>query len=259
MGRAGRRTRVNVWQDLLLAAAGVAAGLSGSIAGLASLFSYPALLAVGLPPVTANVSNTVALVFNSVGSVAGSRPELAGQTVRLRRLGLAGLLGGVVGGVLLLAGPAGAFEKLVPWLIGLGSIAILVRANPPATVTAAPHVDSRLVLVAVFLIGVYGGYFGAAAGVLLLALLLATTPDPLARCNALKNVVLGLANLVAAAIFIVFGTVSWAAAVPLAVGLLVGGRVGPIVVRHSPARLLRVLIALAGLGLAVYLGVNAYS
>ena len=190
--------------------------------------------------------------------MAGSRPELAGQAVRARRLGLTGLAGGLVGGVLLLVGPPGVFEKLVPWLIGVGSIAILARASPPAADDTAPHVDSRLVLVGVFLIGVYGGYFGAAAGVLLLALLLATTPDTLARCNALKNIVLGFANLVAAGIFIVFGTVSWAAAVPLAVGLFVGGRIGPIVVRNSPATLLRVLIAIAGLGLAVYLGVQAY-
>ncbi len=247
------------WQVVLLVVAGVAAGLSGSIAGLASLFSYPALLAVGLAPVTANVTNTVALVFNSVGSVAGSRPELAGQATRVRRMGAAGLAGGVVGGVLLLAGSASAFEKAVPWLIGLGSLAILIRtANPIELETERPP-DSRPVLIGVFAIGIYGGYFGAAAGVLLLALLLAVTAEPLARCNAVKNLVLGLANLVAAIVFIVFGSVDWVAAVPLAVGLFAGGRVGPVIVRHSPANLLRALIAVAGVGLAVYLGIKAYA
>ena len=102
------------------------------------------------------------------------------------------------------------------------------------------------------MIGAYAGYFGAAAGVLMLALLLITTPDTLARCNALKNVVLGISNVVAAVIFAVFGPVHWLVALPLAGGVLVGGRIGPVIVRHSPTRVLRVLIALAGLGLAIH-------
>jgi uncharacterized membrane protein YfcA len=246
------------WQVPLLVLAGVGGGLTGSIAGLASLISYPALLAVGLPPVTANVTNTVALVFNSAGSVLGSRPELVGQRTRVRRLGAIGVVGGVVGGVLLLATPSGSFERVVPWLIGLGSLTILFSRRPAPDPDAPPHTDSGLVLGGVFVIGVYGGYFGAAAGVLLLALLLATTPESLPRCNALKNIVLGLANMVAALVFAVFGSVDWAVALPLAVGLFVGGRAGPVVVRHSPARLLRIVIALAGVGLAVYLGIDAY-
>jgi uncharacterized membrane protein YfcA len=243
---------------LLLVVAGVGAGLTGSIAGLASLISYPALLGAGLAPVTANVTNTVALVFNSVGSVSGSRPELAGQAMRARRLGAVGVTGGALGGLLLLVSPAGAFEKVVPWLIGLGSLTILIAARPPSLPDAEPHVDSRLVLVGVFLIGIYGGYFGAAAGVLLMALLLATSSEALARCNALKNVVLGLTNVVAAVVFILFGSVDWPAALPLALGLFVGGRSGPVIVRHAPTRLLRLLIGAAGIGLAVYLGVAAY-
>jgi len=243
---------------VLLLVAGVGAGLTGSIAGLASVISYPALLGVGLAPVTANVTNTVALVFSSVGSVAGSRPELRGQAARVRRLGAVGILGGTVGGVVLLSSPAGAFEKIVPWLIGFGSLTILITSRPPIDPDAPPRADSRLVLLGVFLIGVYGGYFGAAAGVLLLALLLAASSETLARCNAQKNFVLGLANLVAAVVFVLFGSVDWVAAVPLAIGLFVGGRTGPVIVRHAPARLLRILIAIAGIGLAIYLGVDAY-
>jgi uncharacterized membrane protein YfcA len=249
---------VEWWRPVLLLVAGVGAGLTGSIAGLASVISYPALLGVGLAPVTANVTNTVALVFSSVGSVAGSRPELRGQAARVRRLGAVGILGGTVGGVVLLSSPAGAFEKIVPWLIGFGSLTILITSRPPIDPDAPPRADSRLVLLGVFLIGVYGGYFGAAAGVLLLALLLAASSETLARCNALKNFVLGLANLVAAVVFVLFGSVDWVAAVPLAIGLFVGGRTGPVIVRHAPARLLRILIAIAGIGLAIYLGVNAY-
>jgi uncharacterized membrane protein YfcA len=238
--------------------AGFGAGLTGSIAGLASLISYPALLAVGLAPVTANVTNTVALVFSSVGAFTGSRPELAGQRSRIRRLGVISIAGGIVGGVLLLVTPADAFERIVPWLVGLGSLTILTVRRPTALIDAPHKPDSAVFVVSVFLIGVYSGYFGAAAGVLLLALLLFATSDTLARCNALKNIVLGLSNGVAALIFVVFGSVSWQAAVPMAIGLFIGGRLGPLAVRHSPARLLRIVIAIAGLGLAIHLGLDAY-
>jgi uncharacterized protein len=248
---------VNVGEALLLVLAGIGAGLSGSIAGLASLVSYPSLLAVGLTPLTANVTNTVALVFSSAGSILGSRPELRGQAARVRRLAAAGLVGGVAGGLLLLASPSGTFELIVPWLIGLGSLAILLKRPAPHP-DAVDRSDSPWMIPAVALIGVYGGYFGAAAGVLLLALLLVSTSETLARCNAVKNVVLGLANAVAAVLFAIFGSVDWTAAAPLAVGFFIGGRVGPIVVRHAPTRLLRVLIATAGIGLAVYLAVDAY-
>ena len=250
---------MNVGSVLLLVVAGVAAGLSGSIAGLASLFSYPALLAVGLAPVTANVTNTVGLVFNSVGSVSGSRPELASQWGRVRRLAPAGVAGGIAGGALLLLGPAGVFERIVPWLIAIGSLTILVNPRPPVDPGAPPRPESKALLAGTFLIGVYGGYFGAAAGVLLLALLLAGTSESLAHSNAVKNVVLGGANAVAAVIFAVFGSVDWAAAIPLAIGLFIGGHLGPAVVRRSPARPLRIAIALAGLGLAGYLGLAAYT
>jgi uncharacterized membrane protein YfcA len=249
---------VTAWHALLLVLAGVGAGLSGSIAGLASLVSYPALLAFGLAPVTANVTNTVALVFSSAGSVAGSRPELRGQRARVRHLGVVAIAGGIVGGVLLLLTPRDSFERVVPWLIGLGSLTILWPRRPMPQPDVAHPPASRLLVVGVFLIGIYGGYFGAAAGVLMVALLLIATPETLARLNALKNVLLGLANAVAAIIFAVFGPVHWVAVIPLAAGLLVGARVGPIVVRHSPARALRVLIALAGVGLAIHLGLDAY-
>lgn len=243
---------------LLLLVAGVAGGLAGSIAGLASLTTYPALLAVGLSPITANVTNTVALVANSVGSISGSRPELVGQRTRVLRLGAVGLAGGIAGGALLLLTPPGSFERIVPILIALGSVTILLDRRPPVGSAEHPHVDSRFLPVGVFVIGGYGGYFGAAAGVLMLALLLAALPESLPRCNGLKNVVMGGANGIAAILFIVIGTIDWTAALPLALGLFVGGRVGPVVVRHSPARVLRLLIALAGLGLAVYLGLDAY-
>jgi hypothetical protein len=250
---------------LLLVLAGVGAGLTGSIAGLASLISYPALLAVGIPAVTANVTNTVALVLNSVGSVSASRPELRGQGRRLLPLIVTAVLGGATGAALLLSTPAGAFERIVPFLIAAASAAILVQRPPRelAAEGAAAHAghpgDPRWLPAAVFLIGIYGGYFGAAAGVLLLATLLLSTGEGLPRGNALKNAVLGVANGVAALGYVVLTDVAWSAAVPLAAGLLVGGLIGPRVVRRSPPQALRRGIAVAGLGLAVYLGFEAFS
>lgn len=254
-----------------LVLAGFGGGVAGSVAGLASLVSYPALLAVGLPPVTANVSNTVALVFSSVGSIGGSRPELRGQRARTRRLAYVAVGGGIVGATLLLATPSSTFAKVVPWLIGLASLGILIPRNRKLTLSrrandalhpATPvgeHRASRALRVGVFLIAIYGGYFGAGAGVLLLALLLLTSAESLPRNNAVKNVLLGVANGVAALAFTLFGPVRWLAVLPLAVGFLIGGRLGPIIVRRAPAGPLRAVIACAGLGLAVHLGLDAYS
>jgi uncharacterized membrane protein YfcA len=242
----------------------VGGGLAGSIAGLASVTTYPALLAVGLPPIAANVTNTVALVFNGIGSMWGSRPELKGQGPRLRSIAPMAALGGVVGAVLLLSTPAEGFEKIVPILLGAASLAIVLPHDASDSAAAVRKPRGRrgaLILegAAIFGVCVYGGYFGAAAGVLLLAILLRAGSPTLAHANASKNVILGLANLVAALIFIVWAPVHWAAVLPLGAGCLVGSRLGPIVVRHAPAMPLRILIGIAGLALAVKLGVDAYT
>jgi uncharacterized membrane protein YfcA len=244
---------------LLLVAAGVAAGLSGSIAGLASLFSYPALLAVGLPATAANVTNTVALAFSTIGQAAGSRPELAGQAPTLRRLLPVTALGGAVGAGLLLVTPDGAFERIVPVLVGGAAAVLLFQPRIRAFAERrGPHRAGASVVAGLFAVAVYGGYFGAAAGVLMLALVLVGLPVSLARGNALKAMLLGIANAVAAVGFAVLGPVQWWAVLPLAGGLLVGGWCGPAVVRRLPAAPLRVGIALAGLALAVGLAVQAY-
>lgn len=251
---------MSVAEVIFLVVAGVAGGLSGSIAGLASLVTYPALLAIGLAPVTANVTNTVALVGSSVGSISGSRPELRGQRQRLAPMVAAGVAGGLLGGTLLLVLPGEVFEKIVPWFVALAAVAMLGRRR---IVAEALHADApvrhdRRVLLAMFLVGIYGGYFGAGAGVIILAVLLRTTSDPLPRANAFKNVVLGAANGVAAIGFVLFGSVRWSAAVPLFAGLLIGGRIGPIVVRRVPVRPLQIGIAVAAFALAIRLAVDAY-
>lgn len=244
---------------LLLVGAGIAAGLSGSIAGLASLFSYPALLAVGLPATAANVTNTVALAFSTIGQAAGSRPELTGQGAVLRRFAPLTVAGGAAGAGLLLVTPPGVFERVVPFLVGGAAAVLLVQPRiRAAAVRRGSHEAGPGVIAGMVAVAVYGGYFGAAAGVLMLALVLVGLPVSLARGNAIKAVLLGAANAVAAVGFALFGPVEWAAVPPLALGLLVGGWCGPQVVRRLPADALRIAIALAGVGLAVALAVQAW-
>jgi len=243
---------------LVLLLAGLAAGLAGTVTGMASLVSYPALLAVGLPPLTANVTNTVALCTTAIGAAAGSQPELRGQGSRVVRLGAVCVVGGAVGAGLLLLTPGEAFERIVPWLIALASVLLLIRPLLLRAGTGSVGDRHPAVLTGMFGAAVYAGYFGAAAGVMMLALLSAVSADTHARLNALKNVVLGLGNATAAIGFTVLGPVSWAAAAPLAVGFFAGGLLGPRLVRRAPAGPLRIIIALLGLGLAVRLGYVAY-
>jgi uncharacterized protein len=257
---------VTAWEFAFLVLAGIGAGLTGSIAGLASLISYPALLATGLPPVTANVTNTAALVLTGVGSVSASRPELRGQGRRLLPLAVAAVLGGTAGAVLLLLTPSGAFERIVPFLIGGASLAILVQRPPRELAAEAavahagrPHRDPWWLPFVIFAISIYGGYFGAAAGVLMLATFLLTTGEPLPRSNAMRNVILGVANTVAAVGFVLYASIAWSAALPLAIGLFLGSLLGPRIVRRAPQNALRRIIALAGLGLAIHLAVQAFS
>jgi len=249
---------VTVAEAALLVLAGFGAGLVGSVAGLASMVSYPALLAVGLSPVAANVTNTVGITFAGVGSTLGSRPELAGQGRSLRVLGPTAVVGGLAGAALLLVTPAEAFEKLVPVLIAGAAVAVLVRPRAHLDVTPGRR-DQVLQVAGILLASVYGGYFGAAAGVMMLAVLTLTSASPLPRSIALKNVLLFAANAVAAVWFVVAGPVEWAAAVPIGAGFFLGGRLGPPVVRRAPARPLRLFIAASGLVVAAVLARDAWS
>lgn len=266
----------DVAQSLGLVAAGIAAGICGTVAGLASLASYPALLAAGLSPVSANVTNTVALVGNVMGSALGARPELAGQAARIRSFGLLTLIGGALGATLLLATPSQGFQKVVPFLIGGSALLVLARPRIQAMAAARRPVPAGVGAVGVeerrtgaranwvsraviFALGTYGGYFGAGAGVMMIALLAAITGDVIVRVNALKNILLGMANLIAAIGFILFGPVVFSAAIPLGIGCIIGGFIGPGIARRLPAPVLRGVISVAGLGLAIKLGIDAYS
>jgi uncharacterized membrane protein YfcA len=249
---------MTVWEAVLLFVAGIGGGLAGSVAGLASVSTYPALLLVGLPPVAANVTNTVALVFNGIGSVSGSLPELRGQRAQLKRLIPIGAVGGAAGAALLLSIPAEGFENVVPVLIGVSAVLIALPRRQRAEGAGRSRTHTVLEAVAILALCVYGGFFGAAAGVLLLALLLSTGDESMAHANATKNVVLGVANFVAALVFIAMAPVDWLAVVPLGIGCLLGSRLGPVVVRHASSTPLRLVIAVAGLALAVKLGLDTY-
>jgi uncharacterized membrane protein YfcA len=203
--------------------------------------------------VAANVTNTVALVFSGIGSALGSGVELRGQSLRLRRLGVAAAAGGAAGAGLLLVTPASAFEAVVPVLIAAASVLVLAAPAPDELAAQPPARAGPWLTAGMFGVGIYGGYFGAAAGVMMLAMLLLATGETTVRAIAGKNVLLGLCNGVAALGFVLLGPVDWAAVLPLALGFLPGGRAGPAVARRAPVRPLRLLIAATGLGLAAYL------
>ena len=246
-------------RELFLVAAGALAGLVGTAGGITSLVSYPALLFAGVAPLQANVANIVALVACWPGSAAASRPELTGRGAWLRRWGVVAAVGGTAGSVLLLVTPAGLFGRVVPFLVAIGSLALLLQPRIAAWQAArsAPGRGRALILpCGLFALSVYNGYFGAGSGVLLLALLLLTTEPSLVTANALKNMVVGAATITSAVLFAVFAHVDWTAVAPLAAGTFAGSLVGPRVARRLPPGLLRWLVALTGLALAVRLLVS---
>jgi uncharacterized membrane protein YfcA len=249
---------MTIYRILALLAVGAAGGIASSVASVASVVSYPALLALGLPPLAANVTNTMALVFNVPGAMLGSRPELAGQRHRVLRLSAVTAAGGAVGAAVLLLAPAAAFARVVPVLIGAASVMLLVQPRLRALSPVPGTERSPLRLAALFAAAAYIGYFGAAGGVLLLAVLAATISESLIRINAIKNMVSGAANLVAAVLFALYAPVDWAFVAPLALGFMAGGFTGQHLVRHLPVAALRMVVALTGLVLAVKLGVTAY-
>lgn len=241
-------------EALFLVAAGAAAALVGSAGGITSLISYPALLAIGIAPLPANITNAVALVTSGLGSAASSRPELRGQRHKLWKLAFPAAAGGTAGAYLLLLTPAGVFAGIVPFLIAAASILLLVqpRISTWRDTQSSLH-NGALAAAGIFGVSVYGGYFGAGAGVLTLGLMLILVEQNLARANAFKNIVLGIADVITAVVFVLAGTVVWTAALPLAIGAFVGGALGPAVTRRAPAHLVRIAAALSGLGLAAWL------
>lgn len=239
---------------LLLVVAGVLAGVMGTAGGITSIISYPALLAVGIAPLPANVTNVVALMGSFPGAAVGSRPELRGQGSWLKRWALLAAAGGALGVALLLVTPGDIFNRLVPFLLLAAALALLFQPRIARWHEARAVGDSELPLgVGLFLVSLYCGYFGAGSGIMVLALLMLTVDDDFPRANALKNMILGVATVVAAVGLLLFGPVHLAAAVALGLGLLVGSSIGPSVARKVPSDVLRILAAVLGIGLAAWL------
>ena len=241
---------VEGFEWLLLGAAGFAAGAVNAVAGGGSLVSFPALLAVGFPAVTANVTNLVAVLPGYAGGSLAYRRELAGQGERARSLGAVSVAGAGLGTALLLVGPADVFELLAPWLILVASAALAARP----LVAAGDRRRSPVLVHALVGVGaVYGGYFGAGLGIMLLAILGAFLPDDLQRLNALKGLLSLVVAVVSALVVAVFGPVAWGPALVMAGASLVGGHLGVGVARRLPEPALRWGIVVFGVGVAIAL------
>jgi uncharacterized membrane protein YfcA len=241
---------VTFWQAIVVTAAGFAAGGVNAIVGSGSLITFPVLLAVGYPSVVANVSNTVGLVPGGISGVIGYRRELEGQWRRALTLACGTSVGALIGGILLLELPDAVFDAVVPILILLAVVLMAIKRTPSV------HADAQHMAAgtaAAFGTGIYGGYFGAAQGIILMSLLRFCFPDDLQRLNALKNVLAGVANGVAAILFIAVADVAWEAAALIAVGSVVGAQVGARYGRHIPSEVLRWIVVIGGGVVAVIL------
>ncbi|GGQ10984.1 sulfite exporter TauE/SafE family protein [Streptosporangium pseudovulgare] len=247
---------MTLWEAVAVLAAGIAAGGINAVVGSGSLITFPTMVAVGLPPIVANVSNNIGLVPGSLTGALGYRAELEGQRGRLVRLGVASTVGALVGSVLLLFLPAETFDVVVPVLIGLACVLVVFQPRLNRWLAARreharPH-GGPLLWAGVLAAGVYGGYFGAAQGVLLIGLLGSFLDDGLQRVNAAKNVLSLLVNGTAALLFIGFSllsersVVNWGAVALVAVGASIGGFLGAKVGRRLPAPVLRGFIVCIG-------------
>lgn len=238
-------------------AAGLAAGIINTVVGSGSLITFPVLLAFGLPPVTANVSNNVGLVPGNAAGVFGYRRHLAGQGPRIRRLAVASAAGSLAGASVLLLLPASAFRRVVPGLILLACVLVVAQPWLSGWIKAhggEPKPHGGLALAGgVMLAGAYGGYFGAAQGVILLGLLGAFIAEDIQRLNALKNVLAATANGVAAMIFILVAHVDWTAALLIAVGSAAGGLIGARIGQRLRPAIFRVVVVTIGVIAAVKL------
>jgi uncharacterized protein len=250
---------VDAVSALAIAGAGRAAGAGNVVVGSGTLITFPTLLAVGYSPLVANVSNTVGLVPGSLSGIHAYRRELSGQGRRAAFLGMFSSIGAVIGALLLLRLPETSFRRVVPYLILLACVLIALQPwltkwlRPTGPPTRRFGHRGQILYVAVFATGIYGGYFGAAQGVILIAVLAIFISEKLQRLNAVKNVLAMLANLVAGVIFAISGHVSWEAAGILAVGAIVGGQVGGVFGRRLPPVALRVAVVIVGTVAAVVL------
>jgi uncharacterized membrane protein YfcA len=240
-------------EAIAVAVAGFAAGGVNTIVGSGSLITFPTLLAVGYPSVVANVSNSVGLVPGGISGAIGYRRELRGQWRRVGLLSLGTAAGALLGGILLLELPESVFDAVVPILILLAA-GLMALKRTPAAHAEAEHNGAGIT--ASFATGVYGGYFGAAQGIILMSLLRFCYPDDLQRINAVKIVCTAVANAVATVLFIAVADVAWEAAALIAVGSIIGAQVAARYGRHIPSEILRWTVVVVATIVAVVLFVT---
>ncbi|MGD7787182.1 sulfite exporter TauE/SafE family protein [Propionibacteriaceae bacterium Y1700] len=249
---------MELWQLALVLLAGAGAGFINAVVGTGTLITFPTLLALGLPPLVANMSNTVGLFPGGVSAVVSSRQDLVGQRSRVIRLAIASAIGGVIGAVLLLRLPPGVFQIAVPILIAIGCVLVLLspkvskaaaaRRERPGAAADEPMKPAVAIAVwfAVLGAGIYGGYFGAAQGVIMMGVMGMAMTETLARLNVVKNLLVTLVNGIAAAIFIVIGPINWQVAITIAIGSVLGAALGARIGRKLPPTLYRVIIVTIG-------------
>jgi uncharacterized membrane protein YfcA len=243
---------------VFLAVAGTVAGIIGTAGGITTLVAYPALLATGIPPLAANVTNSVAMLGSGLGSVSRAAPDIAGQGVTIRRWLPVSITMSAAGAVLLVVTPGAVFGRVVPFLVAAGSLILLLQPRISRWQRENEHAWGRAaVLGGLGGVSVYNGYFGAGSGILLIALLLFTAEPVLYRANAIKNVLLAASDILPAVLFAITGRVVWTAAISLAAGTMAGGLIGPSIARRVRHDILRVLIACTGFALAIWLLVGS--
>lgn len=237
------------WEITVIALAGLWAGLINTVVGSGTLVTFPVLITLGYPPVTATTSNAIGLISGSITGAIGYRAELAGHGRRLVRLATASFLGAIGGTALLLSLPPDAFETIVPVLVGIS--VLLVAAQPLLTRRLRPRAtaggSSPLLYVLIFLVGVYGGYFTAAQGIMAVGVMGLLLSDPLQRINAFKNVLTAVVNLVAGVIYAIVAPVSWPVVGIIAASSIVGGLLGARIGRRLPPAVLRGVIVVIGI------------
>lgn len=247
---------------MILFGAGILSGLLSAIAGLASLVSYPVLLMLGLPAVSANTTNTAALIFTGAGSSLSSLKELRAHKQTTWHVVVFALIGAIIGSFILVIAPSTVFAKVVPFLVaGSGGLMIWseFRRPQPTKQTATNHSAGNLFKnITILLVGIYIGYFGASSGMILLAILTVTLNQSFLVSNAIKNFTCFLANALSLVIYAFTTKIYWWMVVPMGLGMFIGGYLGAFVIRFLPLRPLRVGIAFLAFGLAAYLGYTAY-
>jgi uncharacterized membrane protein YfcA len=253
---------VSWWELLLVALAGGGAGLINAVVGSGTVITFPTLLALGVPPVLANVSNSIGLAPGSLSAALASKPDLVGQRARIIRYGIASLLGSIVGAVLLLWLPPSAFKAIVPVLIAVGCVLVIIgpwltrriaARRERLGVTEVSADGPPWLFFAIILTGMYGGYFGAAQGVLVMAIMGVALAETLPRINGLKNVLVMIANAVAGIVFVIISEVDWWIVLALAVGSVLGAQVGARIGRKLPPIVYRLVIVTVGVAAIIAL------